>query len=170
MSRSPLPPCALTVVSTTLRPCAPLARPARSGPGPPASTLPLLSAYPCSRFLSVRLLWPSFHRDSPVAEYIVQGHRYDIVEDLGCFPETYETWVAVLLYHLPPTIIGSISAVYCICSIRSFYRSRTQFKALLSSNNNLSVNRYIRLMCLAATDLLCTVPISIWIIVTEASV
>ncbi|KAJ7189820.1 putative pheromone receptor [Mycena pura] len=103
-------------------------------------------------------------------QYIVQGHRYDIVEDLGCFPETYETWVAVLLYHLPPTIIGSISAVYCICSIRSFYRSRAQFKAFLSSSNNLTVNRYIRLMCLAATDLLCTVPISIWIIVTEASV
>lgn len=37
---------------------------------------------------------------------------------------------------------------------------RAQFSQFLSSNTSLSVNRYFRLMCLATTEILFTVPIS----------
>ncbi|KAJ7164153.1 STE3-domain-containing protein [Mycena filopes] len=94
-------------------------------------------------------------------QYIVQGHRYNIFEDIGCLGETFETPVAIVLFHLPPLLVGCISAVYCVLSIKSFYRSRAQFKELLSSHNaNLNLNRYIRLMALASTDLLLTIPLS----------
>ncbi|KAJ7822241.1 pheromone B alpha 1 receptor [Mycena leptocephala] len=97
-------------------------------------------------------------------QYIVQGHRYNIFEDIGCLGETYETPVAVVLFHLPPILIGAVSAVYCILSIRSFYHSRSQFKELLSANKNLNLNRYVRLMALASTDLLLTMPMGIWVL------
>ncbi|KAJ6617170.1 pheromone A receptor-domain-containing protein [Mycena sp. CBHHK59/15] len=97
-------------------------------------------------------------------QYIVQGHRYNIFEDVGCLGETYETPVAIVLFHLPPIIIGMISAVYCVLSIKAFYHSRAQFKELLSSNNNLNLNRYIRLMMLASTDLFFTIPLGIWVL------
>ncbi|KAJ7020815.1 pheromone A receptor-domain-containing protein [Mycena alexandri] len=95
-------------------------------------------------------------------QYIVQGHRYNIFEDVGCLGETYETPVAIVLFHLPPILVGCVSAVYCVLSIKSFYHSRAQFKELLSSNKNLNLNRYVRLMCLASTDLMFTIPLAIW--------
>ncbi|KAF7344883.1 Pheromone B alpha 1 receptor [Mycena venus] len=98
-------------------------------------------------------------------QYIVQGHRYNIFEDIGCMYETFETPVSIVLYHLPPILVGCVSAVYCVLSIKSFYHSRAQFKELLSSsNNNLNLNRYVRLMLLASTDLLCTVPLGIYVL------
>ncbi|KAJ7691152.1 pheromone A receptor-domain-containing protein [Mycena rosella] len=103
-------------------------------------------------------------------QYIVQGHRYNIYEDIGCLGETFETPVAIVLFHLPPLIVGLISAVYCVLSIKSFYHSRAQFKELLSSNNNLNLNRYVRLMCLASTDLFLTIPLSIWVLWVNAAV
>ncbi|KAJ6600325.1 pheromone B alpha 1 receptor [Mycena vulgaris] len=97
-------------------------------------------------------------------QYIVQGHRYNIFQDVGCLGETFETPVAIVLFHMPPILVGCISAVYCVLSIKSFYASRSQFKELLSSNNNLNLNRYVRLMCLASTDLLLTIPLGIWVL------
>ncbi|KAJ7622027.1 pheromone B alpha 1 receptor [Roridomyces roridus] len=104
-------------------------------------------------------------------QYVVQGHRYNIYEDVGCLGETFETPVAVVLYHLPPIIVGLVSGVYCILSIKNFYRSRAQFKEFLgSSNSNLNLNRYIRLMCLASTDLFLTVPLGIYTLWVNAKV
>ncbi|KAM6493088.1 Pheromone A receptor domain containing protein [Amanita muscaria] len=99
----------------------------------------------------------------PIAEmilqYITQGHRYDIFEDIGCVPFTYNTLVAVFLVYLPPIVIGIVSAVYCILSIRAFNQSRAQFKEILSNNSNLKPGRFIRLMMLAGTEVACTIPI-----------
>ncbi|KAF7312246.1 Pheromone B alpha 1 receptor [Mycena indigotica] len=104
-------------------------------------------------------------------QYIVQGHRYNIFEDIGCLGETFETPVAVVLFHLPPILVGCVSAVYCVLSIRAFYASRAQFKELLSSSNtNLNLNRYVRLMALASIDLLFTIPLGIWVLYTNVSV
>lgn len=46
-------------------------------------------------------------------EYIVQGHRYNIFEDVGCYPFTYNTPVAYVLVITWPIVIGLISGVYC---------------------------------------------------------
>ncbi|KAF8143356.1 pheromone A receptor-domain-containing protein [Mycena galopus ATCC 62051] len=105
-------------------------------------------------------------------QYIVQGHRYNIFEDIGCLGETYETPVAIVLYHLPPILVGCVSAVYCTLSIRAFYTQRASFKALLSSshNANLSLNRYLRLMLLAGTDLILTIPLGAFVLYVAAVV
>jgi pheromone a factor receptor len=57
-------------------------------------------------------------------------------------------------------------------SIKAFYHSRAQFKELLmsSNNNNLNLNRYVRLMCLASTDVLCSVPLASYVLWTNTSV
>ncbi|KAJ7145534.1 pheromone A receptor-domain-containing protein [Mycena epipterygia] len=104
-------------------------------------------------------------------QYIVQGHRYNIFEDVGCLSETYETPVALVLFHLPPILVGCVSAVYCVLSIRAFYASRAESKEFLfSSDNNLNLNRYVRLMALASTDLLLTIPLSIYVLYINTSV
>ena len=92
------------------------------------------------------------------ADYIPQGHRFNILEDIGCWPHTYVTWVAYVLVFIPPILIGLVSAAYAIASIMAFNTSRTQFNELLSGHSNLNSGRYVRLMCLAGIEVLCTVP------------
>jgi len=95
-----------------------------------------------------------------ILQYIPQGHRFEIYEDIGCYPFTYNTWVAVVLVYIVPIIVGLVSAVYCVLSIKAFNESRTQIKQILSSNSNLTASRYFRLMALAGIELLCTIPLA----------
>ncbi|KAF7331661.1 Pheromone B alpha 1 receptor [Mycena kentingensis (nom. inval.)] len=104
-------------------------------------------------------------------QYIVQGHRYNIFEDIGCLGTTYENPLSIVLWHLPPILVGCVSAIYCVLSIRGFYASRKQFKELLASgNNNLNLNRYLRLMALASIDLIFNIPLGIWVLYTNVNV
>ncbi|KAJ8075726.1 a-factor receptor [Marasmius tenuissimus] len=103
-----------------------------------------------------------------ILHYIPQGHRYDIFEDLGCYPSVYVTWVAFVLVFAWPLAIACISGVYSILCLRAFYKRRQQFKELLSKNNNLNANRYIRLMCLAGVDVIVTIPLALFVIINDA--
>jgi pheromone a factor receptor len=105
-----------------------------------------------------------------IIAYIPQGRRYNILEDIGCYPRIYNTPVAFVLVYSLPIVIGLVSAVYCSLTIREFARRRMQFKTFLSSNNNLNSNRYFRLMFLASIEILFTIPICIWIICMNARI
>lgn len=76
-----------------------------------------------------------FHRNRAdlFLEYIVQGHRYNIFEDVGCLGETYETPVAIVLFHLPPILIGAVSAVYCGASASYIYGGVPKLTSFLQS-------------------------------------
>ncbi|KAE9390538.1 pheromone receptor [Gymnopus androsaceus JB14] len=97
-----------------------------------------------------------------VLQYIDQGHRFDIFEDIGCYFFTYNTWVAYVLVATWPLAIGCISATYSILTIRAFMKRRSQFKEILFANSKLNFNLYFRLMCLAGTEIVFTVPLSCW--------
>jgi pheromone a factor receptor len=103
-------------------------------------------------------------------EYIAQGHRFNIFEEIGCYPFTYNTPVAFALVSAPPIAIGVVSATYSIMSIRAFNKSRAQFNEFLSNcgHSNINNSRYIRLMCLAAAELFCTIPFGCYAIYLNA--
>ncbi|PPQ99740.1 hypothetical protein CVT24_009723 [Panaeolus cyanescens] len=103
-----------------------------------------------------------------ILHYVVQGHRFDIFEEFGCFPYTYNTWPAYPLVFIPPLILALISAVYCVLSIIQFNKRRHEFKEILSSNSNLTSNRYFRLMALASTDALLNIPMNLVVIILGA--
>lgn len=113
---------------------------------------------------------------------IVQGHRFDIVEDVGCWPTTYVTPVAIALIFTWPIVIGLISTAYAceaflrlsfinlsltliwyylVTTIWLVYRHRRNFNSLIKDSHNLNSSRYIRLMCLGGTEIL-TVPLASW--------
>ncbi|KAH9943673.1 putative fungal pheromoneG-protein-coupled receptor [Amylocystis lapponica] len=104
-----------------------------------------------------------------VLAYVVQGHRYNIFEVLGCYPAIYNTLLAYFLVYMWPVVIGLISAVYCVLSLRSLLARQAQFKKFLASNSNLTSGRYFRLMALAATELIFTVPFGIYEIYSNAA-
>ncbi|KAJ7182462.1 pheromone A receptor-domain-containing protein [Mycena crocata] len=93
-------------------------------------------------------------------QYIVQGHRYDILEDIGCYPTTYNTVPAYPLIFLWPNVLNVISGTYSILTIRAFMKRRAQFNQFLSASPSLTAHRYFRLMALATIELLFNTPIS----------
>ncbi|KZT19581.1 STE3-domain-containing protein [Neolentinus lepideus HHB14362 ss-1] len=96
-------------------------------------------------------------------QYIVQGHRFDILEDIGCQPSQVNTPPAYPLVILWPLMISLVSACYCALTLRAFMKRRTQFSEFLNAaNSSLTLNRYFRLMALATMEYLFTIPISIY--------
>ncbi|KAJ3811579.1 pheromone receptor [Lentinula aff. lateritia] len=100
-------------------------------------------------------------------DIIVQGHRFDIFEQYGCSPTTYNTIPAYFLFYMWPILIGLVSLVYSGLTLRSFYVRRIQFTQILSSNNSINPSRYLRLMLLALVDIMCTIPLGIYIIYVD---
>ena len=113
-------------------------------------------------------------------DYVVQGHRFDILEDIGCYPVIYNTLPAYFLYFLWPVLLGAVSFVFSgallLClhlnlenlnsfpalTLRSFWIRRAQFNQLITSNSSMSVSRYLRLVLLTIIDIMCTVPLGIY--------
>lgn len=95
-----------------------------------------------------------------ILHVIVQGHRFNLFEEIGPYPDTFNTPPAYVLVFAWPLAIGLVSAVYCVLTIRAFARRRSQFKQLLSANKNLNSSRYFRLMALAGVELLFTIPLA----------
>jgi len=93
-----------------------------------------------------------------IFQYIVQGHRFNIYEDIGCYPMTYNTPVAYPLVLVWPLVIGVVSAVYCLMTILTLARRRSEFNRVLSANRNLNSSRYFRLMGLAGIEMLLQIP------------
>ncbi|KAG6328748.1 hypothetical protein ID866_10342 [Astraeus odoratus] len=93
-------------------------------------------------------------------QYIVEGHRYNIFEEIGCYPATYNVTLAYPLSIVWPLVIGLASAIYCILTLRAFMKRRAQFNELVSSATSLTISRYFRLMALATTEIICTIPIT----------
>jgi pheromone a factor receptor len=105
-----------------------------------------------------------------VLHYIVQGHRFNIFEDIGCFPASYYVWPIYPIIYLPPIIIGLFTATYSVMTVIAFHKNRSQFMALLSSNGSVTSTRFLRLMFLASVEVLFNIPINLYGISTSAAV
>ncbi|KAG1720062.1 pheromone A receptor-domain-containing protein [Suillus paluster] len=86
--------------------------------------------------------------------YIVQGHRYDIVENFGCQPTTYFSIEGIIIVWLPPLIFALATLVYASIALHHFIYRRMSFAAhLQNSNSALTTQRYLRLMAMAVTEI-----------------
>ncbi|KAJ7790722.1 fungal pheromone STE3G-protein-coupled receptor, partial [Mycena leptocephala] len=102
-------------------------------------------------------------------QYIVQGHRFNIFEDIGCYPDLYNTLPTYFISSMWPLVIGLVSGVYCVLSLRAFAARRAAFAQLMSTHPALTPARYLRLSALALTDLLLTTPLAIFTIYLNAT-
>ncbi|TFY54063.1 hypothetical protein EVG20_g9864 [Dentipellis fragilis] len=104
-----------------------------------------------------------------ILQLIVEGHRYNIFENIGCYPFTFNTAPAYPLTIIWPIFLGLISSCYCALTLLSFFRRRAQFSEFITTHSSLTINRYFRLMALAMTDVFFTVPISAYGIYLNAT-
>ncbi|CAE6406821.1 unnamed protein product [Rhizoctonia solani] len=97
---------------------------------------------------------------------VVQGHRYDILEDVGCYPTTYGTLLAIPMVYMWPILVGLVGLFYTTLTIHELINRRRQLSTTLSSSHaGMSSSQYFRLMALAATDLLFSTSLSLFVLV-----
>lgn len=104
-----------------------------------------------------------------VLQYVVQGHRFNIFEDIGCYPFSYNTPLTFVLLDGPPTVISIVSGIYSVMTILLFQKRRTEFKEILSSNANLNSRQYFRLMALAGVLVVGSFPLTLALLCINAT-
>ncbi|KAJ7088321.1 GPCR fungal pheromone mating factor, partial [Mycena epipterygia] len=67
------------------------------------------------------------------AQYIVKGHCFNVFEDIGCYPDLYNSLPTYFISSMWPLLIGLISAVYCVLSLCAFAARRASFAQFLSA-------------------------------------
>ncbi|KAG1853501.1 GPCR fungal pheromone mating factor [Suillus subluteus] len=87
--------------------------------------------------------------------YIVQGHRFDIIEEYGCRPTTYVSIPAIFLIWIPPLTLSVIALGFACSSFVHFMRRRVTFaRHIDTSRNGLTTSRYFRLMLMAVVEMI----------------
>jgi len=98
-----------------------------------------------------------------IAHVVVQGHRFDILERVGCTPTVYWSYPALFLVILWPVCLYIVSAVYSALALRLFIIRRYQFaKILESSQSAITTSRFLRLMALATVQIAFNLPLVIY--------
>ncbi|KAJ6487398.1 Rcb2.42 [Mycena vitilis] len=91
---------------------------------------------------------------SMALHYVVQGHRFDIVEDFGCRPATYISIAAIFLVWVPQLIVVVLTLGFAAAALYHFFRRRLTFaRHLADSNSALTPSRYFRLMAMAIAQM-----------------
>jgi len=96
--------------------------------------------------------------------YVVQGHRFNIFEGIGCYPAIYNTTLAVVLVDIWPLAIALVSSVYSGISIYSFIQRRARLNEFISSTTGFSLDYYYRLTALALVNILIDVPLCAYVL------
>ncbi|KAJ7118307.1 GPCR fungal pheromone mating factor [Mycena epipterygia] len=105
--------------------------------------------------LDLTLCW-GYPALTMILHYIVQGHRFDIFEDLGCRPETYVSIPTIFLLYGPISVVVVLTFVFSGLGFATFYRRRRTFAQFLkSTNSSFTTPRYLRLMAI-------TVVLAVW--------
>nr|AER30325.1 mating pheromone receptor a1 [Sporobolomyces pararoseus] len=95
---------------------------------------------------------------------VVQGHRYDIVERVGCVVAVYWSLPAVLLVQIWGIVFLLASCVYAALAARLFLARRKQFASVLeSSKSAISTSRFVRLIALSVVEIAFALPILLFL-------
>jgi pheromone a factor receptor len=119
---------------------------------------------------------------------VVQGHRYDIVERVGCVPTVYWSYPAIFLIGIWPVILNAIAAIYAGMSnrpstlllvgadtsdrtglaTRLFILRRAQFsKILASSQSAITTSRFLRLIGLSTVVIAIDLPLVTYLLINN---
>ncbi|KAI0061300.1 STE3-domain-containing protein [Artomyces pyxidatus] len=102
-----------------------------------------------------------------VLSYIVQGHRFNIYEEIGCWPALVNRAPGYALVWSWPIIIGVVSGLYGILAVKAFVHHRKELGTMLSRSKPDSATfekgLYVRMAILATVDLVVTIPFATYI-------
>lgn len=86
--------------------------------------------------------------------YVVQGHRFDIIQEFGCRPTIYVSIVALFLMWIPPLLFCLGAFIFAALAFRNFWHRRIIFaRHLQNSNSALTPSRYLRLIAMSLSQM-----------------
>ncbi|KAG8769227.1 a-factor receptor [Serendipita sp. 398] len=102
-----------------------------------------------------------------VIHYIAQGHRYDVIEDLGPAPTTYLTPVAFALYYVWDPLFCIIALVFSILTYITCRRHQKEIANMFVSSKKHNANQYYRLLFLSAVLVFIHFPLVFWVVIAN---
>ncbi|KAJ7440973.1 pheromone A receptor-domain-containing protein [Mycena latifolia] len=111
------------------------------------------------RFTSLPALPRALRRRA--VTYIVQGHHFDIFQDVRCYPVLDNSLAAYFISSMWPVLTFARH----VLSLRAFTSRRAAFTTLLSAHSALTPFRYLRLTALSLLTLTLT-PLAFTILAT----
>ncbi|TDL16853.1 fungal pheromone STE3G-protein-coupled receptor [Rickenella mellea] len=91
------------------------------------------------------------------------GHRYDIFEDLGCYPEANNTWLAYVLFYSWPVVLSLIVGVYSILTLRIIVKNGKQIGEVMQFKTQRPL--YYRIIILSLCQLILLGPFQLTIMI-----
>ncbi|WFD35523.1 a-factor receptor [Malassezia cuniculi] len=89
-----------------------------------------------------------------------QGHRFNIVEGIGCQPVIYLSPVSILIDYGTPLCISIISIVYSFLGLGNFLIRKSNFDSILErSGTGINIAKFLRAILFTIIDLLLLFPI-----------
>ncbi|TDL15049.1 STE3-domain-containing protein [Rickenella mellea] len=97
-------------------------------------------------------------------EYTMEGHRFNIYEDAGCWPDAYNTWPTYLTTFSWPPILGLIGIVYGALVLRIIFRKQRELNEVLT-RGSIPRHHYNRLVFFACVPMCFTTPLGLTVVV-----
>ncbi|KAJ6566733.1 GPCR fungal pheromone mating factor [Mycena capillaripes] len=98
------------------------------------------------RTVEITLCW-GFPTLIMALHYVVQGHRFDLLENLGCWPAVYYSWPSVIILTLSRWIPAVVALLYSTIAFFHICRKRLAFRSIMEKSEcSLTLPQYIRLM------------------------
>ncbi|PBK68302.1 fungal pheromone STE3G-protein-coupled receptor [Armillaria solidipes] len=86
--------------------------------------------------------------------YIVQGHRFDIIEHFGCRPAIYNSLASLFLIWIPPLLFSIGAGIFSAVALHHFFVRRITFaRHLQTKNSALTASHYFRLMSMSLVQI-----------------
>ncbi|KAJ3929920.1 MAG: fungal pheromone STE3G-protein-coupled receptor [Lentinula lateritia] len=104
-------------------------------------------------------------------QYVVQGHRYCIFEEIGCMPYVYRTLATQFLVTFPPILTGLVSAYYdskCFGTTARMPPQELKNLQTPACENSFTMDRFIPVVIFAMLET-CTTPIAVFALVMNVS-
>ncbi|KAI0061291.1 STE3-like pheromone receptor [Artomyces pyxidatus] len=95
-----------------------------------------------------------------ILAYVVQMHRFDIFEGVGCWIPISNNPLSFVLVYTWPIMISVVSAWFGVISLYRFVQGRREVNSIVASTASLHRARYIRLVILACADVVATIPLT----------
>ncbi|KAH9983018.1 GPCR fungal pheromone mating factor [Russula compacta] len=100
-----------------------------------------------------------------IISWILSPNIYNIFENFGPFLTIPTTPLTLVLFHLPPLVIGCVTFVYSSRTVCKLYKRERALKETLETSSLISRSRYFRLMAYAFVDMLGCIPLGTYVFV-----
>ncbi|KAJ6487409.1 pheromone receptor Rcb2 B44 [Mycena vitilis] len=103
-------------------------------------------------------------------QLVVQRHRFNVLEDVGCAADFYDSLPTYLISYSTPLLLSFGSFVYAVLLLCTVSATRANLPEVLAPHKNLTPSRLLRLTGLAVTTLFLTLPLGLLNIAGNATI